>query len=91
MLGNQSGGGILSKDQLYVLRQLCKDDDKYYSDRFYQYQYLDRLLYDNNIYTCDIPECDKVFFDVKNLRKHVLEAHADEGLRKIATSSDPRM
>ena len=33
---------------------------------------------------------EKVFFDAALLRRHVLEKHADEGLRKIA-GSDSRL
>jgi hypothetical protein len=47
------------------------------------------MLYDNSMFNCDVKDCDRVFFDVKALRKHVMEQHADEGLRKIANSGLP--
>lgn len=44
------------------------------------------MLMDYNIYQCDVAGCEKIFVDVSALRKHVMDKHADEGLRKIASS-----
>ena len=83
LLGNQTGNGILSREQLLILRQLCKDEERSYSDAFYRFTYIDKLLMENNIFQCDVADCD-----VNNLRAHVLENHADESYRKNAGASD---
>lgn len=45
---------------------------------------------ENNIFQCDVADCDKIFFDVQNLRQHVLENHADESYRKNAGTTENR-
>jgi hypothetical protein len=69
-----------------MLRNLCGSEERAYSDNFYKFTYLDKMLMDYNIYQCDVPTCEKIFVDVSALRKHVMDKHADEGLRKIASS-----
>ena len=86
LLGNGSASGLLTSDQILLLRNLQGTEEKAYSDNFYRFQYLDKLLLDYNIYQCDVATCEKIFVDVAQLRKHVMEKHADEGLRKIASS-----
>lgn len=84
ILGNQGELGLISRQNLVLLKQLCRDDDKQYNEMFYKFSLLERTMQDQNAFQCDVADCQKLFFDIHKLREHVMEAHATEGLRRIA-------
>ncbi|CDW87011.1 UNKNOWN [Stylonychia lemnae] len=75
----------LSKDELKLLKRLHQIEEQDYAENFYDYQYLDL----NAItYECPEEDCEKIFFDLKILKRHMQLKHgAQEKQSDIGMSS----
>ena len=72
---------FLNERELAVLRKLHSTEVVDYSTDFYQNDYFDSI---SAIYTCD--QCNKDFFELVNLRKHVATKHFQNRIGQQTTA-----